>query len=104
MGRRPVAATTILKALVERPNDERYGLDLIAETGLRSGSLYPALAKLEERGWVSSRWEQRGPAELGRPRRRLYKLTPNGIAEAVSVEPDRAAWNSIPQLAPGTAT
>lgn len=88
MGRRPVAAQRILSALLATPTQDRYGLELIEATGLRSGSLYPALANLEDNGWVTSTWEQENPSDLGRPRRRLYRLTPDGLAAAI--EFDRA--------------
>jgi PadR family transcriptional regulator PadR len=45
------------------------------------GTLYKALSRLEERGLLSSRWEDTAAAE-GRPRRRLYELTGQGIRAA----------------------
>lgn len=42
------------------------------------GTLYKALGRLEEFGLVRSRWEDLPPVE-GRPRRRLYELTSQGI-------------------------
>lgn len=45
------------------------------------GTLYKALGRLEERGLLSSRWEDAAAAE-GRPRRRLYELTPQGVQVA----------------------
>ena len=39
-----------------------------------SGTLYPLLARLEAAGWFTSEWEDVDPSEVGRPRRRLYKL------------------------------
>ena len=41
---------------------------------VEDGSLYPALYRMEERGWVSSAW---GVSENNR-RARLYELTPRG--------------------------
>jgi PadR family transcriptional regulator PadR len=41
---------------------------------VEQGSLYPALHRLEDRGWVSSSW---GPSENNR-RARFYKLTASG--------------------------
>jgi PadR family transcriptional regulator PadR len=61
---------------------ERYGLDLMRSTNLKSGTLYPILDRLEEQGLVSSRWERRDPRELHRPRRRFYELTGLGAREA----------------------
>lgn len=62
--------------------EPHYGFGLIQTTGLKSGSLYPILERLERQGWVSSAWEQVDPAEAGRPRRRYYRLTPEGVAGA----------------------
>ncbi len=64
-----------------------YGFDIMDATGLASGSVYPALRRLEEQGSVVSHWEEdlsdaRGP---GRPTRRVYSLTEAGkkrVAEA----------------------
>ena len=45
------------------------------------GTLYKALARLEDAGLLSSRWEDHEPAEeAGRPRRRLYRVTSAGQA------------------------
>jgi DNA-binding PadR family transcriptional regulator len=47
------------------------------------GTLYKALGRLERFGLLTSRWEDAAAAE-GRPRRRLYELTPTGAAAARS--------------------
>lgn len=69
---------------MEAPADEHYGLDIADVAGLKSGSLYPILRRLEDHGWLSSRWEDLDPTEEGRPRRRYYKLTVDGIRMATS--------------------
>jgi DNA-binding PadR family transcriptional regulator len=56
---------------------ERYGYDLARATGLASGTLYPILIRLEERGLLEARWEM----GEGRPRH-VYRLTPDGLAYA----------------------
>ena len=73
----------VLHALVSDPGTERYGLQLCAETGLPSGTIYPIVARLEQMGWVESNWEDpaRHVAE-GRPRRRYYRLTREGAMQA----------------------
>jgi len=56
-----------------------YGVDIMEVTALPSGTVYPALGSLEERGFVRSRWERRGAADAERrPRRRYYRLTVSG--------------------------
>jgi PadR family transcriptional regulator PadR len=46
---------------------------------IEEGSLYPALYRLEERGWVEAEW---GVSELGR-QAKFYRLTPEGRAQLV---------------------
>jgi PadR family transcriptional regulator, regulatory protein PadR len=53
------------------------------------GTLYKALGRLEERGLLTSRWEDTAAAE-GRPRRRLYELTGQGIRAAEQAIADRS--------------
>jgi DNA-binding PadR family transcriptional regulator len=73
---------SILGELMVNPEEERYGLEILRNAGLKSGTAYPALARLEEHELVSSRWEDEDPAVVGRPRRRLYRLTPEGVRVA----------------------
>lgn len=53
-------------------------MSLSAKLDLRSGTIYPLLARLERAEWLESKWEEIDPAEVGRPRRRLYRLTGQG--------------------------
>jgi PadR family transcriptional regulator, regulatory protein PadR len=61
---------------------EPYGLELSRQTGLKGGTLYPILDRLEGGGWVQARWEEVEPADVKRPRRCFYSLTTDGMAEA----------------------
>jgi PadR family transcriptional regulator PadR len=61
---------------------EISGADVGRATKLASGTLYPILFRLENAGWVSSEWEPEEPQELGRPRRRLYRITGVGARKA----------------------
>jgi DNA-binding PadR family transcriptional regulator len=70
----------LLEALVESEARDRYGFELLKVTGLKSGTLYPILARLESAGWLSSGWESAETA--GRPRRRYYRLTGVGATAA----------------------
>ena len=57
----------------------KYGFDIMDITGLPSGTVYPALRRLEETGLVDSKWEKEGIAQRdGRPPRKYYELTPDG--------------------------
>jgi PadR family transcriptional regulator, regulatory protein PadR len=74
----------VLGALMSRTQDEISGAEIARSTKLASGTLYPILLRLEEAGWVESRWETETPQELGRPRRRLYQVTGIGLRRARS--------------------
>ena len=67
---------------MSRTQDEMSGAEIARSTKLASGTLYPILLRLEEAGWVESRWEAEAPQELGRPRRRFYKITGVGARNA----------------------
>jgi PadR family transcriptional regulator PadR len=75
----------VLEVFLDSPTDELSGADVIKRGGLASGTLYPILFRLESAGWFVSRWEKIDPATAGRPRRRLYRLTPAGLQHASSV-------------------
>ena len=78
MSRRRLGTSTlaILRALAE---GHRYGFDMMDATGLPGGTVYPALAKLENDKLVSSRWEDPAVAQdEKRPPRRYYKLSAAG--------------------------
>jgi PadR family transcriptional regulator PadR len=75
----------VLEVFLDAPADELAGADVIKRGGIASGTLYPILFRLESAGWFVSRWEKIDPAAAGRPRRRLYRLTPTGLQRASSV-------------------
>lgn len=53
------------------------------------GTLYKALGRLEELGLLASRWEGAAEAVEGRPRRRLYELTGEGVRAAERLRTER---------------
>ena len=61
-------------------SSERYGLELVdASKGrLKRGSIYVTLGRMEAKGFVESRQENRTPGAIGLPRR-LYRPTPYGL-------------------------
>jgi PadR family transcriptional regulator len=69
----------VLRALLEEPSCPRYGLELGQVAGLPSGTIHPILARLEGVGWLESRWEEVDPRAEGRPQRRYYRLTRDGV-------------------------
>ena len=85
MGARKPQITTqtlrVLSAFTSPSALELSGADISKMTGLRSGTLYPILSRLEHAKWLHSRWEAEEPQTLGRPRRRLYRLTALGERE-----------------------
>ena len=72
----------VLHALLEAHGGELAGSEIGKGTSLQSGTLYPILMRLEECGWLGSRWEEGDPKTLGRPRRRYYRLTGIGATRA----------------------
>ncbi len=71
---------TVLAELAATPSQWRHGYGIARDTGLKSGTLYPVLIRLANRGLVEASWEDEQPS--GRPRRHLYRLTPEGLAAA----------------------
>lgn len=67
------------------------GAELSKRTGLKSGTLYPLLLRLEQAGWLASEWEAGEPQVLGRPRRRFYRVTGVGAARAREKAAEQAA-------------
>ena len=65
----------VLRALAADPARWRYGYDLATEVSLKSGSLYPILVRLADRGLLETSWE---PGIDSRPPRHLYRLTGAG--------------------------
>lgn len=58
-----------------------YGYTIMEATGLPSGTVYPALRRLERDQLIKSQWERRSIAEAEqRPARKYYKLTRSGAA------------------------
>lgn len=72
----------VLSTFIAQPRKELSGADIQRATDLRSGTLYPILLRLEEAKWFDSRWEDVKPKEVGRPRRRLYRITTWGLERA----------------------
>jgi DNA-binding PadR family transcriptional regulator len=79
--RRPSSQTiAVLRALLSRPQEWRYGYELAKEVGLKSGTLYPLLMRLTDEGLLQSEWHP--AARPGLPQRHAYRLTQQGVAFA----------------------
>lgn len=68
----------LLGALSAQRQEWRHGYDLMKETGLASGTLYPLLMRMTDQGLVEAEWRE--PAQPGRPARHAYRLTAAGYA------------------------
>ena len=66
----------------------RYGFEIMERSGLRAGTVYPALRRLEGAGYLRSAWEEEAEAAGKRPPRCYYRLTPRG-ADLLSQALDR---------------
>lgn len=92
--------TLVLSALA---GGARYGLEVIDQTGLSSGTVYPALRRLEADELIRGDWESEEEAHgAGRPARRYYAVTVRG-REALEVSLERIrAQQRVLGLAPGS--
>ena len=73
-------ARALLGALAAAGGRWSYGYELASLTGIRSGTLYPLLIRLEAQGCLEAEWQP--PAAAGRPPRHAYRLTAAGLALA----------------------
>jgi len=73
----------LLQALSARAQQWRHGYELMKETGLQSGTLYPLLMRMTDQGLVEAEWRE--PEQLGRPARHAYRLTAAGVVLAQDV-------------------
>ncbi|HZS06023.1 MAG TPA: PadR family transcriptional regulator [Blastocatellia bacterium] len=97
MGRNYLSYTMAMTLQV-LDNGYRYGFEVMTVTGLASGTVYPALRRLEDAGFVISKWESQKIAQAEqRPARKYYELTREGreaLAEA------RSRFRLLEQLEP----
>src|SRR3977135_2958354 len=71
-------AAMILQAI---HTGDGYGFSVMEMTGLPSGTVYPAMRRLERDGLIRSQWARQALADAGqRPPRKYYKLTRSGSA------------------------
>ena len=88
----------LLSVLLEGHGEWSYGYDLSQRTKLKSGTLYPILIRLTERGWLETRWELGG--DQGKPRH-MYRLTAGGRRRALASVLDAEVYR--PHLQPKPA-
>lgn len=86
------AARLVLAALAEAGTGGSYGYDLSRRAGVKSGTLYPLLIRLESQGYLEAEWLVPEP---GRPPRHLYRLTAAGRALALQHAPTAATGQAV---------
>ena len=72
----------VLRVFLADISARHYGYDLMKAADLPSGTLYPMLARLQDQGLVTSQWEPPPTDASGRPPRKYYQLTGDGIRVA----------------------
>jgi len=84
----------VLKILARRGPLHGYGITIriqeVSDDTLRveEGSLYPALHRMEEAGWISARWTKTGKNRRGR----MYEITSEGLKR---LEADEKRWMAV---------
>jgi PadR family transcriptional regulator, regulatory protein PadR len=99
----------VLRVMLADPSAPHHGYDLMKAAKLPSGTLYPMLARLQQDGLVNAEWEAPRQDAAGRPPRKYYQLTAEGVrvarlelARAASSAPARRAGHSAARPAPGS--
>jgi PadR family transcriptional regulator PadR len=72
-------------ALMDDPEGRHWGYDLSTRSGVRSGVLYPILHRMLGEGWLTDGWEDASQIKEGRPPRRYYELTAEGISHLAAI-------------------
>jgi DNA-binding PadR family transcriptional regulator len=88
------AARNVLAILAESGGAWAHGYDLSRRAGVKSGTLYPLLMRLEAQGHLEAKWEP--PAEPGRPPRHVYRLTAAGRMLARANPPEASRSGELP--------
>ena len=98
----PALSFTGLFILQALSQGHKFGFDIMEVTGLPSGTIYPALRRLEALELVTSDWEKDLQARKeGRPRRRYYALTPAGKRQLKEAD---ARFQAVGRLFPKRST
>lgn len=86
----------LLGSLSVTPHEWRHGYDIMKETELLSGTLYPLLMRMTDQGHVEAEWRE--PERPGRPARHAYRLTAQGLAFARTAldQGDLAGFKEVP--------
>jgi len=94
----PTLSFTSLFVLQAVAQGHKFGFDIMDVTGLPSGTIYPALRRLESQALVRSDWETDKEArDQARPRRRYYELTATGKAQLADAD---SRYRAVSKLFP----
>ena len=90
----------ILQLLAEQ---EMFGLQLVEQSdgALKRGTVYVTLGRMQDKGYVESRAEERPPGAIGLPRR-LYRPTAYGLRVLEAWDTAARILARRPQLRPAT--
>lgn len=94
------AARQLLAIMAASGESWLHGYDLCLQAGIKSGTLYPLLIRLEAQGFLEAMWQP--PVARGRPPRHGYRLTPSG-RQLARENPPLAASAIVPNLSGSAA-
>jgi len=99
--RMTLITTLVLQAIAR---GHRYGFDIVDVTGYPTGTVYPALRRLEHAGYLRSAWEPESKAfRDSRPQRRYYEVTPAGATALTRAVEALRALGALSPLPKGAA-
>jgi DNA-binding PadR family transcriptional regulator len=81
----------VLEVLARASSAGCHGREIARSTGIKSGTLYPILIRLADRGMLNHEWQ--APVRAGLPPRHVYRLTASGraaLVHATAAEGDSA--------------
>lgn len=89
-----IRLTTTTMAVIElfrtSPDVPLYGAEIVKATGIKTGTIYPILERLERTGWAKGSWERLTAERMGRPLRRYYQLTVAGRKAAENLRKEQS--------------
>jgi DNA-binding PadR family transcriptional regulator len=91
-------ARTILAIMADARGAWFHGYDLSRRAGVKPGTLYPLLIRLEEQGHLEAQWQP--SSERGRPPRHAYRLTESGRKLALENPPLERPLAALPHGKP----
>ena len=76
----------VISMFLENSDKQFTGSDVFRATNLQSGTVYPLLAEMVEKGWLNAEWENVKANDIkSPPPRRLYRITNCGFQDAIKL-------------------